>query len=166
MPVGDYKCFVALPDLTTDGVTASRDSESLDKLVLTAMWPLCKMWQQIPVCCLHGLLPVLKAEQQFHLLDKSRHKLRETHNDLVYHLQCSGVVLAIFIVLCLEQIKALLRVYHVQKLKSVEELITILTHYCICHHIVIYTLYLCRIKRIVPVSDTLFSLQAVPKVRL
>lgn len=41
--------------------------------------------ENVPVCCIYGLLPVLKAEQQFHLLDQSRQKLRETNNDLVNH---------------------------------------------------------------------------------
>lgn len=60
---------------------------------------------QLPVCRIYGLLPVLKAEQQFHLLDESRQKPWETNNNLVDNLQCSRVVLSIFIVLRLGQTK-------------------------------------------------------------
>lgn len=72
--------------------------ESSDKLALREM---C----QLPVCSIYCLLPVLKAEQEFHLLAEGRQKPRETNNDLVNNLQCSRVVLTIFIVLCLGQNK-------------------------------------------------------------
>lgn len=58
-----------------------------------------------PVCRIHGLLPILKAEQQFHFLDESRQEPWETNNDLVNHLQSSREILTIFIVLCLGQTK-------------------------------------------------------------
>lgn len=61
--------------------------------------------RQLPVWCIDGLLPVLKAEQQFHLLGECGQETRKTNDDLVDHLQCSGVVLTIFIVLCLGQMK-------------------------------------------------------------
>lgn len=66
------------------------------------------IWGTLPMSCIYGLLPVLKAEQQLHLLAQSRQKSRETNNDLVNHFQCSRVVLTIFIVLCLGQTEHLI----------------------------------------------------------